>query len=152
MMNKKAQGLSINAIILIILGVAVLVVLIAGFFLGWDKVMPFFGEKNNVKTVVGACETACSTSSLYDYCSVHRDLKTEDGKFQNVTCYTLSTISEVFTKYGINKCPSLDCSTSVICRDWKYVGTDKKSVSISEVYPGKYNTPVYCTEGVPTPL
>jgi len=124
MINKKAQGLSINAVILIILGLAVLVVLIAGFVMGWDKLIPWLGEKNNVKTVVAACDTACSTSALYDYCSVNRDLKTEEGKFQNITCYTLAVVSG-FVKYGINSCPSLNCKASVKCIDWKYIDNKK---------------------------
>jgi hypothetical protein len=120
MINKKAQGLSINAVILIVLGLAVLVVLIAGFLMGWDKIIPWFGEKNNVATVVSACETACSTSSLYNYCSSKRDMKSDDSKFQNITCYTLASLSNL-VKYGVEKCPALDCKSSIICGEWYYV-------------------------------
>ena len=35
--NRKGQGLSTNAIILIVLGIVVLVVLIAGIMLGWGQ-------------------------------------------------------------------------------------------------------------------
>lgn len=126
MVNKKAQGLSINAVILIVLGLAVLVVLIAGFIMGWDKLLPWFGEKNNVATVVSACETACSTASLYNYCSSKRDMKSDDSKFQNITCYTLASLSDL-VKYGVEKCPALECKYSVICDKWEYV-KDKTSV------------------------
>ena len=132
-MKKKAQGLSINAIILIILGIAVLVVLIAGFVMGWDRIIPFLGEKNNVKTIVSACETACSTSSLYDYCSVKRELNGDDGKFQNVTCYMLASVGiSDFIKYGVGNCSSLDCKGSVKCAELEkgYIDPKKKPVPV----------------------
>ena len=67
-MNKKAQGLSVNAIILIVLGVIILVMLIVGFTIGWKKILPFIGGGDNVDTIVTQCGLACSTSSVYDYC------------------------------------------------------------------------------------
>lgn len=67
-MDKKAQGLSTNAIVLIVLGVFVLVVLIAGFTIGWAKILPFLGTDNNVDQVVQQCALACATSSTFDYC------------------------------------------------------------------------------------
>ena len=46
-MNKRGQGLSTNAIILIVLGVVVLVVLIGGFTIGWGQMAPWI--KTNKK-------------------------------------------------------------------------------------------------------
>lgn len=105
MINKRGQGMSTNAIILIILGVVVLVVLILGFTLGWQKLAPWF-SKNNVDTIVTACEASCSTSGIYDFCMVGRNLKAEDTKLKGVTCNYLAKNQ---TRYGVSKCTSVPC-------------------------------------------
>jgi len=105
MLNKRGQGLSTNAIILIILGVIILVILALGFMMGWDKFAPWIST-NNVDTIVTACETACTTNSVYGFCTFGRELKTGDGKLKNVTCYYLSEKKPV---YGIGACSSISC-------------------------------------------
>ena len=104
----KGQGLSVNAIILIILGVVVLVVLILGFTIGWGRILPFV-KTNNIQNIVTACETACTTGAEYDFCEASRDVS--DGvtdKFSS-TCKDLSTKTE-FAKYGVKDCPGF-CSS-----------------------------------------
>ena len=66
MQNKRGQGLSTQAIILIVLGVAVLVIMIIGFTVGWDKIAPWL-SRDNVDSIVTQCEVACSTQSVYDF-------------------------------------------------------------------------------------
>ncbi|MFH1365496.1 MAG: hypothetical protein ABIH28_02855 [archaeon] len=129
-MNKKAQGLSINAIILIVLGLAVLVILILGFMLGWNRIIPWLGDKNNVDTIAKSCETACGSENAYNYCSVGRELS--DGKvtFAGVTCYTLVSLPETFSKYGIKACTNIACKPMVKCAEWKYIGADGKPVDL----------------------
>ncbi|MFH1431039.1 MAG: hypothetical protein ABIG37_01050 [Nanoarchaeota archaeon] len=73
-MNKRGQGLSTNAIVLIVLGVVVLGVLIIGFTMGWEKIAPWLG-KSNIDTVKQQCSVACATKSVYEYCNVVRDIK-----------------------------------------------------------------------------
>ena len=108
--NRRGQGLSTNAIILIILGVVVLIVLILGFTMGWKKILPFVST-NNVETIKTSCDIACSTNSAFDYCSVEREVK--DGtndKFED-TCYNLANSDGYSTRnYGIAVCPSITCS------------------------------------------
>src|SRR4030042_950074 len=99
MMKKKAQGLSINAVILIILGLAVLVVLALGFMRGWNKILPWFGEKNNVDTIAKSCETACGSENMYNYCSVKREIGDGTSTYKNITCYTLGV--DVFKPFGV---------------------------------------------------
>jgi len=109
MINKRGQGLSTSTIVLLILGVAVLVLLIIGFTMGWSNMKDkFLGSSNNVDTIAQACATACSTNSVYDYCTVERELKIEKdvGAFKNkqlVTCKNLS--SEL--SFGIQNCSSI---------------------------------------------
>jgi hypothetical protein len=141
-MEKKAQGLSINAVILIILGIAVLVILAFGFIAGWDK-LSFWIPSNNVDTIVKACESACSSQAIYDYCSVTRELKTQDGKYQNITCYTLA-YADGLSKYGIKKCSSINCKDSVKCLDWKYDSPTKKGESVIITENGNPVTASYC--------
>jgi len=117
-MKKKAQGLSINAVILIILGLAVLIVLALGFTQGWNKILPWFGEPNNVDTISKSCETACGSESLYNYCSVPRELSDGTSTYKNITCYTLG-ILPIFSSYGVKSCGALDCK--VKCDSWEYL-------------------------------
>ena len=107
MNNKKGQELSTNAIILIVLGVLVLVLLILGFTIGWDRILPFI-KTNNVQNVVAACETACSTSAQYDYCNAPKEVNNGVDKKISSTCLELSTKAD-YSKYGIKACPSIAC-------------------------------------------
>ena len=115
MHNKRGQGLSTNAIILIVLGIVVLAVLVIGFTLGWDKIAPWIST-SNVDTIKTQCDVACSTGSTYDYCTVNRTLKageviSNDKKSAEGTCYAFShsTNSDIYSKYGIEECPSITC-------------------------------------------
>jgi hypothetical protein len=106
--NKKGQGMSISSIILIILGLVILVILILGFVIGWDKIAPWIGGSNNIDTLKNSCGTACSTNSQFDFCSVKRDVKDgTNAKFQ-ATCNDLATRATYTARgYGITPCPDL---------------------------------------------
>ncbi len=111
MKNKRGQGLSTTAIILIILGVVLLVVLIIGFVMGWENIAPWLSG-DNVDAIVQQCGVACSTNSIYDYCSKNRTLKVDDLpggiKEKEGSCDFFANESNVnYTKYGIKECPGL---------------------------------------------
>ena len=108
--NKKGQGLSVNAIILIVLGMVVLVVMILGFTLGWSKVLPFLGT-NNIKNVVQSCQTSCITDSSYDFCLSKRELKADDANLKDVTCNYLLKNQ---TRYGVAECPGVSCDNVLL--------------------------------------
>ena len=108
MENKKGQGMSTTTIVLLVLGLIILVVLVLGFTIGWQKFAPFLSN-NNIDSVKTACSVACSTGSQYEYCTLQRDVK--DGvndKFQS-TCFLLSSDSAQ-NGYGIDPCPTISCS------------------------------------------
>jgi hypothetical protein len=115
--NQRGQGLSTNAIILIILGVVILVVLIIGFTMGWSNIAPWLSG-DNVNTIANQCEASCSTQSSYDYCTKQRELKASDlpvdtnGKRQKsvtMSCFEFSVLPG-YGDYGIKDCPGLSCS------------------------------------------
>jgi hypothetical protein len=108
MNSKRGQGLSTNAIILIILGVIILVILILGFTVGWNQILPFLQE-NNVQTIVNACNLECSQGNQYNFCTYPRTLNDGTDKFPNVSCYDLAN-EEIYSIYGIDKCPAIPCS------------------------------------------
>jgi len=118
MINKRGQGLSTNAIILIVLGVLVLVVLIVGFTMGWDRIAPWLSS-NNVDTIAQQCGIACSTNAQYEFCSVKRELKA-DETLKDVTCYYLSEKEN----YGVGKCSAI-CDATVTLDDCGVGDTDK---------------------------
>ena len=76
---KSGQGLSINAIILILLGVVVLVLLIVGFTTGGKNFFGLIGNKDNVDTVKRDCNTACVSQSQFSFCQRERTIQI-DGK------------------------------------------------------------------------
>lgn len=117
--NRRGQDTSPIAVIVgIILAIAVLVVLILGFTLGWDKIVPWL-PKDNIQTIVTQCNVACSLNNKYDFCTNTRTLKDANnkelinpvdnavGQFTG-TCFEMTT-NEMVTKYGIASCPTINC-------------------------------------------
>ena len=117
--NRRGQDLSTSTIILLILGVVLLVVLILGFSLGWDKLAPWLSS-NNVDTIVNQCQVSCTTSDTYGYCNMNRTLKADDlpklvdpttnkeivRKEVVNTCLFFSENSN-YVNYNVGKCPEL---------------------------------------------
>lgn len=111
MQNKRGQELSTTAIILIILGVLVLVLLIVGFSLGWSKIVPWL-SKDNVNDIVNACNTACTTKSVYDFCLRARDMTEGGTDYKNLTCNYIANKMEGDTakNFGVLQCADLTCT------------------------------------------
>lgn len=111
--DKRGQGLSTNAIILIVLGVIVLVVLIVGFTVGWRNLVPWISG-NNVDTIINQCETSCVTQSSYDFCTRKRELKADDQELTDVTC---NYLNQKQPQYGVKSCPAIPCIDVVFVTD-----------------------------------
>lgn len=109
-MDKRGQGLSVNAIILIVLGIVVLVLLVLGFTIGWSRILPFIST-DNADTIVTACSIACSTNSQFDYCSVERELKAGDNNLKDVTC---NYLAKEKPEFGVATCSSISCDNFII--------------------------------------
>ncbi len=109
MQNKRGQGLSTNAIILIVLGIVVLVVLILGFTIGWKSLLPWIST-DNINTIVTQCGIACTIESTYDFCSKPLTLKADDlpegGEEMTGNCTFFAT-AEGYDKYGVQDCSGL---------------------------------------------
>lgn len=99
-MEKRGQGLSISAIILIILGILVLVFLIIGFAIGWNKIFPWIKPSNNVGDIANACGIACNTQDKYDFCNVKRKLFTAEEEYED-TCFFYS---KKRPEFGVEEC------------------------------------------------
>ena len=114
MKNRRGQELSTNAIIMIIIGIIVLVVMVLGFTIGWNRLLPFVSS-NNIENVKTGCSLACSTANTYDYCTLPRNVN--DGvndKFTD-TCFNLKDLSDSGEKYagrnyGIEACSTITCN------------------------------------------
>jgi hypothetical protein len=105
-MHKKAQGLSVSTIVVIIVSLVVLVFLIYGFSVGWGNLLTSvkeIGGASNVASVVSACEIACSSNSQYDYCSVSRSVTFGKGEKDKNGDYTCSSL--FYKEAGLNSCP-----------------------------------------------
>lgn len=114
--NKKGAEMSINTIIIIIMGVAVLVVLALGFSLGWDRLAPSL-DSSNVQTIVTTCNTKCATGAKFDFCTsdISTELKDDKGNKIVTSCYALANIP-FFEKYGIEKCSGINCQPEQECQ------------------------------------
>jgi hypothetical protein len=68
--NRKGQELSIGTLILIVLGIIVLVLLVLGFSIGWDKLFSTVGIStgSDLSTLEAACKVALSTQSKTSFC------------------------------------------------------------------------------------
>lgn len=116
MENKRGQGLSTTAIILIVLGVVVLVVLILGFTIGWSKLAPWMSS-DNLDEIAQTCQVACSTNSEYDFCFKGREVVLEDNEdytslgLNKDNTYSCSQLSEKGGT-GVEGCNSLTCEVT----------------------------------------
>jgi len=112
MISKRGQGLSTNAIVLIILAVVVLAVLVIGFTMGWDRLAPWLST-SNVDTIVTQCSVACATNAVNDYCVTERTLKTSDlpdnQKSVQGTCKLFAT-NPAFSLLNIEDCSASLCT------------------------------------------
>jgi hypothetical protein len=132
-MNNKAQGMSTNTIILLVLGLIILAVLAAGFALGWSNFSNYF-NKANVDDINSQCQASCTMSNKYDYCSGPKKLVDAEKKEVRTSCAVLAGESS-FAVYGINPCPSIECNLA--CENIEINGVKARKVSGTE--QGKYD-------------
>ena len=107
MLDKRGQGLSTSAIILIVLGVIILVILAVGFSTGWAAIKDRVQPDNNVQDVVSSCGTACALDSVYDFCSKNRTLFAEELPKGGIEANCTYFSGPGFEMYGVEGCPSL---------------------------------------------
>lgn len=75
--NKKAQEFSIATLLLLVLGVIVLVIIILGFWKGWDWIfgkIPFL-PGGDLATFKQGCNLAAKMDSSEDYCQEYKPVK-----------------------------------------------------------------------------
>ena len=123
--SRKGQGLSVNAIIMIVLGVFVLAVLILGFTMGWGNIKDRIAPSNNVKTIADACSLACNTNSQFDFCTYSREIKMDSGSLESINTVLVEGVDKLksgdkkscnefvkYSKLGITSCPAVPCSSN----------------------------------------
>ena len=145
--NKRAQGLSINAIILIVLGLVVLVMMILGFTLGWSGIKSFI-KTDNADTIVTACSIACSTNGQNDFCDTKRQITKGDEELNDVTC---NYLAKKKSQFKVETCSSISCSNIVFVEANEknllsnYCTSETKGKTVQALVPGgvlvSYNCP-----------
>ncbi len=120
---KKAQGLSVNAIILIVLGVLILVLLIVGVTFGWNRIFPFINPPANVQEISDQCQLKCSTQAVFDFCNLPREVNLNRetaravGLPQKISASCADLAQNLTLKVlGIQDCPGL-CNPSCVLSD-----------------------------------
>lgn len=110
MQNKRGQELSTNAIIMIIIGIIVLVVMVLGFTIGWNRLLPFVSS-NNIENLKTGCSTACATQNDYNYCTLPREVNDGVNEKFTDTCFNLATKTDYASRnYGIESCSTVTCN------------------------------------------
>lgn len=128
--------MSTNTIILLILGLIILVVLVWGFMTGWSSFRGLVLQ-SNVNEVVQACETDCSISNVYDFCSSQRTLRAIDDDLEvKSSCAVFSGVSD-FNKYRVSECSAMDCELS--CADIVIDGKSGSKITGTQVQPDAYD-------------
>ena len=122
MLNKRGQGLSVNAIILIALGVFILAIMIIGFMVGWNRILPFL-DPINVDEIIESCAVMCSTQSEFGFCFKPLELNDGEKKYTD-TCNnfkegiipavakagdTEAVPEKDYTRFKIKPCPAITC-------------------------------------------
>ncbi len=146
--NRRGQGLSVNVIILLILGLVILVVMIWGFMTGWSYFKDIISP-TNVDSLVEDCASVCNLNQEYSFCSVERNLRVNEENLEvKTSCAVLSGVFN-FAKYKVAKCPSITCDLSCedIVIDEKSVN-NKKGVPSASSVEGKYDVSSLATTGL----
>lgn len=129
-MNSKGDSnMTLGTILSIVLGLAVVVVLIWGFSVGWgnlwDKVTGRVSS-SNVDAIISGCQLACDTGAIDDYCNVKRTVKFGDARnvtlssdgsvvstnvkeFSGKTCNQLSGYNLGSNATRVVACPTITC-------------------------------------------
>ena len=124
MLNKIKHRLSVNPIIMIVLGVVVLVLLVFGSTMGW-KMSGSVVLRGDVDTIEKVCNDACDTQNVYHYCTIKRQVRLDEDvlKTINTDLVNVEKYLELGDRKSCNellKYPKLrisDCSS--ICTDAK---------------------------------
>jgi hypothetical protein len=135
--NKKAQSMSTNTIILLILGLLVLVFLIWGFTTQWQSVQKIITPTNVGEKITECKVDACSLAShSFSYCRGDRTLRVnEDDLVVETSCYVLANLPE-FNKYGFEECSKFENECKDLsCEDIKIDG----NYGDPELESGKYD-------------
>ena len=106
---KNKRGDTNWVLVSLFVAIAVGVILLIGFTIGWNKFLPFL-SRTNVDNVKTACSIACTTNNQFDFCSVERDVRDGTNDAFKSTCNDLATKADYTSRnYGIATCPSISC-------------------------------------------
>src|SRR3989344_2780031 len=114
-MKSKRGEMTIGAIVGIILAIFVLVFIIYAFTTGTvpflDTIRNFGGGTVNVQTVVQSCQVACTTQSVYDYCTRTRNVVFDTDKNNQLNNKPYSCLQlQQMTSGGVGLEPcNIDC-------------------------------------------
>jgi hypothetical protein len=112
-MNERGQ-MSVETFIGLAIGVVILVLAIIALTGGFGNLNPFISQSNNVNTISTQCLAACTTNSVYDFCSRTFTINSGTTTVNNATCNFLSNPISNQAQYGISPCTALPCSNIVI--------------------------------------
>ena len=84
--GSRGQGMSITAIMLTLLGVAVVVLLIIGVMNGFDFITDLWERAPTFEVIVQSCSTFGENKLIGDYCKAFKDAKLPSGQKSFLNC------------------------------------------------------------------
>lgn len=115
MVNKKGQEMSITTLILIVLGIAILVLIIIGFSIGWSNLAEkfnIFKPSSNIDDLVQSCNVALTQPGAYcEYKLVTLASATGASQRQYVSCED----SRIVAKLQSGAAPPCDVTAAQFC-------------------------------------
>jgi hypothetical protein len=121
MKTKKAQGLPISTLLLLIMGIAVVLIVLLGFYLGWDYVFGKLGilPGSDLEAFTKGCEFAATQNLRSDFCSIKDKPVKIDGRSVYTNCdavkdrlqdivINIQCDVDVYKTYCKNKCETTE--------------------------------------------
>lgn len=83
-LDRKGQNVTITTLILIVLGVIVLVLLVTGFIIGWDRIIDIITIGGGLDQKLQKCNAAASFDAVFEFCE-YEEVRIE-GEKEWVNC------------------------------------------------------------------
>lgn len=162
--GKRAQGLSITALVLIVIGIVILVLLILGFTIGWDKLLKKFGifASTTLADVAQRCNIDAQSRNAVSYCTKFDKIDDPSGEDHYINCLYPDVLNSLSNTLDANAvCPegykTANGAAASYCN--KTLASQlpaKKIVKINGQYYGIKEETIddtkkrYCTKGMAT--
>ncbi len=113
-MNKRGAETTIGTIVVVILAILVLVIVAAGFSIGWKnlwaRINIFTPSVASIDAVVAKCDAMCLANQKYSYCCDEQTVKIKENTITK-SCDSMKNDEQLPIT-----CETIKCKDEVTCR------------------------------------